>query len=590
MSGEASYWQPIAGGTYLGVVPSKRFPIYTRGNAGEVFPEVQYPLSFTSSWDLSVESFRDSAAMAGVLTAEELDDPTAMVACFGGYAYLNMSSMRTTVSRIPGSNLEDVDRQYMGSSEAPAFVAEKGDKSLRGAMAGIRYALSVLRMKETRQQDVDATAVDSWRKNLPDRTVASDEELLELFRSSQAFVGKLFRNHLFVSAQTTVPVGLLSAFCEKRCKDPSLVPRLLGGAGNVASAAPSDALWRLGRQVADNSALGAMFDAGSSDLYVRITEASGRSDADGGAKQFAKDFAKFLDEFGCRGPNEWETACPTWGTNPELALALVDRMRFADATHAPSTRNIALVADREAAFKQANRRLGPLGRRRLRKIVQSATMFCQARELAKTTVVRAIHEFRLTGRELAARCAARSHGQWNDMWFVTAGELDAYVADPSAFADKIAERRAMRDLLATREPPFIVNGDIPPFETWERRDAELVTGVSVGEVLSGIAGCAGVARGIARIVLDPSTPRELGPGDVLVAPYTDPAWTPLFVPVEAVIVDVGAMLSHAVIVSRELGIPSVVSITGATKRIPDGALVEVDGHNGTVTILELPAQ
>ena len=72
------------------------------------------------------------------------------------------------------------------------------------------------------------------------------------------------------------------------------------------------------------------------------------------------------------------------------------------------------------------------------------------------------------------------------------------------------------------------------------------------------------------------------------APITDPSWTPLFVPVEAVVVDVGAMLSHAVIVSRELGIPSVVSITGATKTIPDGALIEVDGNNGTVTILELP--
>ena len=77
----------------------------------------------------------------------------------------------------------------------------------------------------------------------------------------------------------------------------------------------------------------------------------------------------------------------------------------------------------------------------------------------------------------------------------------------------------------------------------------------------------------------------LAPGDVLVAPITDPAWTPLFLSAEAVVVDVGAAMSHAVIVSRELGIPCVVSVTGATTSIPDGAEIEVDGTTGTVRVL-----
>jgi len=76
---------------------------------------------------------------------------------------------------------------------------------------------------------------------------------------------------------------------------------------------------------------------------------------------------------------------------------------------------------------------------------------------------------------------------------------------------------------------------------------------------------------------------------VLVAPMTDPAWTPLFVPAGAVVVDVGAALSHAIIVSRELGIPCVVSATDATRRIPDGAEIEVDGDTGVVSILSTPS-
>ena len=86
--------------------------------------------------------------------------------------------------------------------------------------------------------------------------------------------------------------------------------------------------------------------------------------------------------------------------------------------------------------------------------------------------------------------------------------------------------------------------------------------------------------------MDPADAVDLEPGEVLVAPITDPAWTPLFLPSAAVIVQVGALMSHAVIVSRELGIPCVVSVENATERIPDGALVEVDGTAGTVTVLE----
>ena len=89
------------------------------------------------------------------------------------------------------------------------------------------------------------------------------------------------------------------------------------------------------------------------------------------------------------------------------------------------------------------------------------------------------------------------------------------------------------------------------------------------------------------MITDPNDGGRLAPGDVLVAPGTDPAWTPLFSLVSAVVVDVGAPLSHAAIVSRELGVPCVVSATHASRRIPDGATVTVDGTTGTVLVTSL---
>ena len=133
---------------------------------------------------------------------------------------------------------------------------------------------------------------------------------------------------------------------------------------------------------------------------------------------------------------------------------------------------------------------------------------------------------------------------------------------------------------------FVGRTDGP--DTWPRRDAAVANGLTAGDVLAGMPGCPGQAEGIARVVLDSNDPFALEPGDILIAPITDPSWTPLFVPAAGVVVDVGAPLSHAIIVSRELGIPCVISATGATRRIPNGARVRVDGSTGVVTVLELP--
>ena len=144
-----------------------------------------------------------------------------------------------------------------------------------------------------------------------------------------------------------------------------------------------------------------------------------------------------------------------------------------------------------------------------------------------------------------------------------------------------------RSELFALEPPFIIaNASVAPLSQWPRKNDGDVAVASVGEVLTGVSGSPGVARGIARVILDPADPGDLGPGDILVAPCTDPSWTPLFMTSAAVVVNVGGQISHAVIVSRELGVPCVVSVNDATKRITDGSLIEVNGNTGSVTIVE----
>jgi pyruvate,water dikinase len=103
-------------------------------------------------------------------------------------------------------------------------------------------------------------------------------------------------------------------------------------------------------------------------------------------------------------------------------------------------------------------------------------------------------------------------------------------------------------------------------------------------VINGMAASAGVARGTARVILDLSDAERLNTGDILVCPSTAPPWTPLFAVAGAVVADSGGVLSHTAICAREYAIPAVVSTIVATRQIPDGATVTVDGTKGIVRI------
>jgi rifampicin phosphotransferase len=96
----------------------------------------------------------------------------------------------------------------------------------------------------------------------------------------------------------------------------------------------------------------------------------------------------------------------------------------------------------------------------------------------------------------------------------------------------------------------------------------------------------GVVTGLARVILRTDDHEQVRPGEILVAPFTDPAWTPYFVTAAAVVMDQGGILSHGSIVAREYGLPAVTNVGTASKHIRTGDLLRVDGARGQVMILE----
>jgi pyruvate,water dikinase len=575
-------------------VPSARFPLYTRANVGEVFPDPVFP--FTRSlmlFDGAELGWRDAWYRIGAFEAAEFrPDDMDTLGVSGGYCYLNASIIRLFGERAPGLSAQAMDEQFFGAqpglrpySEEPGDVRPDLSEKVGGWLGYVLTASDVPDLL------VDRENTKKLREARPDVTAMSDRELVA-FAEKIMLDGfrHLFAQHIHATYAASVPVGVLAAVTAAIGRPELLIP-LISGVGDVDSAAPSLAMFDLSRMVRRSPELAAAFDrAAASHSFTGLhAELSALTSAE--ATEFMTAFAAFLREFGSRGTNEWEMARVTWETTPALAFAAIDRMRLAGDDAHPENQHAALAAARAAAGEEVRATLRAAGvddetKQNFELAYAAAAVWLPGRERTKTNCIRLIQEARVPMMEFGRRMVDAGHfTEPNDWAFLFVDEFDAFFADPGSMTGTIAERRAQWSELAACEPQFVFDGQ-PDFPgAWVRRDATRYESLASGGTLQGIPGCAGVAEGIARVVLDSNDPTALAPGDILVAPATDPSWTPLFVPAAAVVVDVGAPLSHAVIVSRELGIPCVISATGGTQRIPDGARVRVDGNTGLVTIL-----
>jgi pyruvate,water dikinase len=571
--------------------PSPRWPHYTRANAGEVLPTSASPLGQTFTWDNGiVAGWRDGYVRQGIYTRDEMSEfRPETVGFFGGYMYINLANVRMQGVRNPAVTVEQLDLAFFGDHpDVPPYVAHPDDDKpelTEGILAHLGWVMTATEFPDI---EVSKAATISFRAARPDLDSLTPAELVAYARSTQPHLVKLFEEHTVTSSSSGIAPGILFAVGQA-IGDPTVPMRLIAGIGDVDSAEPSFVLWDLSRLVAASPELTAAFDAGLDGLLDRLD-----ASADADAREFLARWEDFIVRFGSRGPNEWEITADTWETRPAIALAVVDRVRFQGEGEAPARRQAAKAAEREATIAEVRARLAELGNEELAGQFEAALVASNMmwmRERTKTNIVRIVHEGRMAFRALARRMHAEGHvTDPMHVFMLMDDELEAYVANPSSFRDTLAARYETWLEISRREPPFFIkDGILPPIGEWpvRGRDTGAVKPAASGETIQGVPGCPGTVTGRARVILDPAEPGDLAPGDIMVAPLTDPAWTPLFMAAGGVVVDVGGQISHAIIVSRELGLPCVVSATDATRRIPDGALIEVDGSTGTVTILEV---
>jgi pyruvate,water dikinase len=237
------------------------------------------------------------------------------------------------------------------------------------------------------------------------------------------------------------------------------------------------------------------------------------------------------------------------------------------------------LADSQAALTEALDTIGPAKRLALQRAVAIARVQVPRREVGKAAFLRVFDAARHSARSLGAELAATGRLEApDDIFYLTLTEI--LEDSERSFRSPIEERRRIRAEYERLQLPAYWVGDPTPLPL---RGAP----ITPSGVITGIPASPGLAEGRARVILDADQwGAPLAPEEILIARTTDPSWVSMFMAAGGLVVDVGGALSHAAIVARALGIPCVINTGDGTQRIPDGAIVRLDGTAGEVEILK----
>jgi phosphohistidine swiveling domain-containing protein len=291
--------------------------------------------------------------------------------------------------------------------------------------------------------------------------------------------------------------------------------------------------------------------------------------------------ADFLRLYGHRGVAEIDLGLPRWSEDPTYILGvLANYLRLDDPQAAPDVQFGRATREAEEMVGELTRRAAREGRLRgalVGFLLGRARALSGLREMPKFCIVllmaRARELLWTVGVELAEAGRLQSAG---DIFYLSVPEAWAALAGED-LSPLVRDRRAVyeQELGRRHVPRLLLSDGTEP--TAGIKDATGAKGVLRGTPASG-----GVVTQKARVILDPGE-ASLEPGEILVAPSTDPGWTPLFLTAGGLVMEMGGPMSHGAIVAREYGIPAVVGVPDATGRISTGQRITVDGSAGEVT-------
>jgi pyruvate,water dikinase len=304
-----------------------------------------------------------------------------------------------------------------------------------------------------------------------------------------------------------------------------------------------------------------------------------------GEAEGAAALQSWLDAYGMRGVGEIDLTRTRWSEQPGLLQPIIAGHvnSFEPGEHARRFERGLRAA--EAKEKEILARLrslpdGDAKAAETKRMIDRVRTFAGYREYPKFGKVVRYFEYKTALLREADRLVKDGViSDREDIFFLRFEELEETVRTRRVDQRLIARRKEEYRSYRTMTPPRVMTSDGEVITGSYRRD-HLPAGA-----LAGLGVSAGIVEGRARVVFTIEQ-ADLAPGDILVTPYTDPSWTPLFVTIKGLVTEVGGLMTHGAVIAREYGLPAVVSVEGATKRIRDGQRIRLDGTSGFVELLD----
>jgi len=526
-----------------------RFRLWTAANFQEAIPRPLTPISEEAARHNIHEVFRISFHFSGL---PEPDGPIERLV--KGRFYMSCSAVASSMSALPGFQVENLLRMFGDGPELAPFVAFRQGRRLpflvKLPATVLRYVGWTLFAKR-RIHDVreSVRVFDASVRSAIDRG-ASDAALLGVLQATPVSMRPAATA---MSISSTMANGLLNTMMHLASKYmpefPSAAVASMARAGEMESLEPS-------RQLA---------------LFADwLRENPGRPDDD---PEVQARLARFLAACGFRCENEAELSRPRWREQPHEVLRLARQL--ASTSPGPSRPPVADMPHR--AFLH----------RVLSLYARPARIWQQRRETTRAILAGTAETFRYLLLEIGRRLRDRKIlDAPEDIFFLLRDEIASLLEIPTSpalretIAIQVGRRRELRRRMLTWPPPPRLLAELP-----DGRLVPFVADPGSGGILRGFGASPGRVTARARVLLDIEQAKDLQPGEVLVARTADIGWTLVFRLASAVVTEIGAPTSHAAIVARELGLPAVVNVDRATERIRTGDELFVDGWAGVVRVL-----
>jgi pyruvate,water dikinase len=557
--------------------------VWSNLNSGEVLPDVVSPMTWSRIDPLLHEVF---GSIIGQLGMEFRG--SRLAGLVAGRAYFNLNTCVAIFRRIPGLRNVDLGKALGGAQGRRVSELKFADQDLphlnfsllRMAVKLPGFLLWTLsRLPNRGMQEVVSMQRRTTVLERIDPSTLSEDDIMSHIRLLLDDP-KLFEVAITYGGGAMAFLPPFFELCRRwfRDHDASIANRLLAGLGGMDSAEAGLDLWRLAQEARQHPAVEKIVAA-----LEEYSSTRGHLQNVAGGAEFLARWDAFMARHGhhCRG--EVELLNPRWRETPDVILGIVRGYlnRF-DSTNPAAVHESHALKRRELAGRCRDQLWDPFRRGLFDYLLGNAQRGCIVRENLKSEVIRGWALARSLLLELSRRLCGRGVLQTrDDVFFLRFEELEPIRKGlrTESVAQTVASRRAEYNRNKELSPPAVVVGRFDP-----SRVAPGFT-ESNSNVLKGLAVSPGVVTGPARVVLRSDTGEQVLPGEILVAPFTDPGWTPYFLQAAGIVMDLGGLLSHGSIIAREYGIPAVVNVGPATRKITSGQMLQVDGHRGEVQIL-----